>query len=535
MLLNARRASELLRNGRVVSGFLLKRIVELPFSPLWRFYRARRDPPRSQQLLLHKLIHRAADTGWGREHRYHEILGSDDLVSTFQEHVPLSGPDDLKPYVERMRAGEEDVLWPGRTQHFAVSSGTASSGRLIPVSREMLRAMVRAGLTPGLQYVRCAAGTGFLRGKVLTLPGGVSADPDQPDVLVGEVSALMALGTPPALARRLQAVSPELMLLDDWEGKLERVAACVAGQDVRAIVMVPSWGPLLFEAVLAEASRGPAGRVTSLRDVWPKLQVFFGGGVAMTAYRGILEQYMGSDIDFIESYSASEGVFAVQDHPAATDLALHLVSGVFYEFVRMEDRDRDRPRRYTLADVETEVDYAMFVSTCSGLWGYALEDVVRFTSTSPPRLRVVGRTVSMLDRYGEAVYAREVEGALAAAAHVTGMQYLGHHVSYVSGSGSLPQHEWLVEFVVPPEDTTDFAVSIDAHVCENNRHYRNRREPGAMAPPVVTSLPRGTCLEYLRRSKGRVSAQTKLLPLSSDRTSAEGLLKAAAAVRQRSS
>ena len=255
----------------------------------------------------------------------------------------------------------------------------------------------------------------------------------------------------------------------------------------------------------------------------------------MTAYRGILEQYMGSDIDFIESYSASEGVFAFQDHPAATDLALHLVSGVFYEFVRMEDRDRDRPRRYTLADVETEVDYAMFVSTCSGLWGYALEDVVRFTSTSPPRLRVVGRTVSMLDRYGEAVYAREVEGALAAAAHVTGMQYLGHHVSYVSGSGSLPQHEWLVEFVVPPEDTTDFAVSIDAHVCENNRHYRNRREPGAMAPPVVTSLPRGTCLEYLRRSKGRVSAQTKLLPLSSDRTSAEGLLKAAAAVRQRSS
>ena len=251
----------------------------------------------------------------------------------------------------------------------------------------------------------------------------------------------------------------------------------------------------------------------------------------MTAYRGILEHYAGLDIDFIESYSASEGVFAFQDDPEATDLALHLVSGVFYEFVRMEDRDRNRPQRYTLADVEPGVDYALYVSTCSGLWSYPVEDVVRFSSTSPPRLHVVGRTASMLDRFGEAIYASEVVEALAAAACATGVRCFDQHVTYASTSADSPQHEWLIEPSSPLEDTTELAAAIDEYLRRHNRHYRNRRDPGAMAPPVVTALPRGACLEYMRRSKGRITSQTKLVLLSSDRTVAKGLLEAAAAVR----
>jgi len=517
-----------------VSGFLLKRIVGFPSSPLGRLDRAQEDVLHSQRLLLQDLIRRAKDTAWGRAHGYDEILRSDEPVSAYQERVPLSTAEDFKPYVARTKAGEENVLWPGRTRHFAVSSGTASRGRLIPVSEEMEHAMAQAGMIPGLQYVRSTGSASFLGGKILMLPGAVAPEPDQPDVLVGEVSALQALGAQPALVRRFQAVPEELAMIEDWEEKVERVAACVADQDVRAVIVVPSWAPLLFEAVLQHASRARRARVTSLREIWPRFQVFFGGGVAMSAYRGIIEHYAGSDIDFIESYSASEGVFAFQDDPASTELAVHLVSGVFYEFVRLEDRHVDRPRRHTLADVELGVDYALHVSTCAGLWGYPLEDVLQFTSLHPPRLRVRGRTISMLDRAGERVCASEVAEALRAASQLTGVRVRHHHVTYASASIEMPQHEWLVELAGFARDSDSLAGAVDAYLCEHNRHYGKRRRAHAIAPPIVTLLPSGTSLEYLRTKKGRLTSQSKLIAVNEARTVAEGLAKAASVVQRRS-
>jgi hypothetical protein len=517
-----------------VSGFLLKRIVGFPSSPLGRLDRAQEDVPHSQRLLLQDLILRAKDTAWGRAHGYDEILRSDKLVSAYQERVPLSTAEDFKPYVARTKAGEESVLWPGRTRHFAVSSGTASRGRLIPVSEEMEHAMAQAGMIPGLQYVRSTGSASFLGGKILMLPGAVTPEPDQPDVLVGEVSALQARGAQPALVRRFQAVPQELAMVEDWEEKVERVAACVADQDVRAVIVVPSWAPLLFEAVLRHASCARRTRVASLREIWPRFQVFFGGGVAMSAYRGIIEHYAGSNIDFIESYSASEGVFAFQDDPASTELTVHLVSGVFYELVRVEDRHLDQPRRHTLADVELGVDYALYVSTCAGLWSYPLEDVLQFTSLDPPRLRVRGRTVSMLDRAGESVYASEVAEALRSASRHTGVPVRHHHVTYASASSEMPQHEWLLELTGSARDPAPLAEAVDAYLCEHNRRYGKRRGARAMASPIVTVLPGGTSLEYLRSRKGRLTSQSKLIPVSEARTVAEGLDKAATVAQQRS-
>jgi hypothetical protein len=509
---------------------LLDRIVGSPLTPLGRLRRALRDPARTQLRMLKTLLMRARHTVWGREHGFADALHHQDLVSAFQEYTPLCGYDDVRAYVERTRIGEADVLWPGRTRQFGISGGTVSSGELIPLSRSMLRAMARCSLTPGLQYA--TRNTGYLGGKILSIPGGVSPDRDLPDVLVGEVSGLMARAAPVLLARHFQAVPQEVMLLEDWDTKLHQVAERAARLDVRAIIMVPSWAPLLFDTVLAHAASLRGKQTATVRDVWPRLQVFFGGGVALRSYRPILERYLGPGVDLIESYSASEGFFAFQDDVDASDLLLHVDSGVFYEFVRLEDLERDSPRRYTVADVEPGVDYALFVSTCSGLWAYGVQDVVRFTSTSPPRLLVVGRTMTILDEYGEALRADEVERALVVAARLTSAECVHHHVTYALPSGLVPQHEWLVEFQRPPADESAFAAECDRYLQENNRHYRIRREPGVLAAPAVTVLPAGTCLNYLRRARSRLGAQTKLLPMSPKSDVAHGLRDAALAIER---
>jgi hypothetical protein len=327
----------------------------------------------------------------------------------------------------------------------------------------MLRALTRCSLAPGLQYATRGGGRGFLGGKVLSVPGGISPDRGRPEVLSGEVSGLMMSAVPSLLARHFQAVPLDVAVLEDWETKLQQVVARAARQDVRAIIMVPSWAPLLFDRLLAYAADVLPGPRACVRDVWPRLRVFFSGGVALRSYRPILLAYLGPDVDFIESYSASEGFFAFQDRVDASDLLLHVDSGVFYEFVRMDARDHDAPRRYTVTDLEPGVEYALYVSTCSGLWGYAVQDIVRFTSTAPPRLEVVGRTGTVLDEYGEALYADEVERALEAAAFQTGAECVHHHVTYAPLAGTVPQHEILIEFQAPPPDLGTFVVAVDRY------------------------------------------------------------------------
>jgi hypothetical protein len=399
----------------------------------------------------------------------------------------------------------------------------------------MLGAMSRSNLTPGLRYASAGRGAGLIGGKILSLPGGVSEDPKHPGVLVGEVSGLMARAVPRILARRFQAIPQDLMLEEDWDIKLARAAELTLDMDVRAVIMVPSWAPLLFDEIIKLASRrGPRGfSELAIRDIWPRLRVFFSGGVALRSYRSALERYLGPDMDFVESYSASEGFFAFQDHIDSPELLLHIDSGVFYEFVRVDQLHQPNPRRHTVGDVEIGVDYAMFVTTCSGLWGYGVGDVVRFTSTKPHRIVVVGRTASVLDEFGEALYSNEVDEAIQCAARSTGLYPLHHHLTYRSTRSSIPGHELLVEFSEEPGDEMMFLDVFDRDLQVRNRHYRIRREPGAMTAPVLTKLPSGTCLTFLKERNGRASAQSKLLSMSPSREIAENLMSVAARLGDR--
>jgi len=261
-------------------------------------------------------------------------------------------------------------------------------------------------------------------------------------------------------------------------------------------------------------------------EIWPRLQVFFSGGVALSSYRTILEaQIGGPGIDFVESYGASEGFFSFQDTRDDSGMLLHLDNGVFYEFIRMDDMSQS-PKRYTLAEIEKDVRYEIIVSSCSGLWAYRVGDIIRFTSTEPYRIVVAGRTSEMLDLYGEAVFGEEVRDALNAACRESGATVKDYHVSPRPATETqLPGHEWLVEFEKRPGNLSDFARAIDIHLQRVNRHYTIRREADAFSPPVVIELPDGSFYSWLMRTRDSVSAQTKVPRVSEDRDIAASILK----------
>lgn len=498
----------------------------LPLPSTRRVDAFRSDPVATQRRLLLRLLDRAAGTEWGRRFRFEEILRAPDPVAAYQERVPLHDYEAYREDVERIRRGEPDVIWPGRFTNFAVSSGTASAGKIIPVSDEMLQSNRSFSVAVGLNYLRQTGNKTYLRGKHLTLPGRIEEDPKFPGTMIGEVSGLQAEHAPRFFQLLYQAVPNEVSFLPNWERKLHAIAERTITMDVRSLVMAPTWALVFFRELL-ERHRQRTGRsARHVAEVWPNLQVFISGGVALSSYRDLLCETIGKpDLHFIETYGASEGFFSFQDDLRDPSMLLHLDNGVFFEFVRMDELGMPDPRRLTIADVDVDVRYALFVTTCSGLWSYGVGDVVRFTSTAPHRILVAGRTSEMIDRYGEAVFGEEARAALQAACEGTGARVRDYHVAPKPPDvDRLPAHQWLIEFEQSPASADTFASIIDEYLCEVNRHYQIRREAGAFDPPEIVMLPEGSFYRWLVKTKGRVSGQTKVPRLSEERAIADDVL-----------
>lgn len=503
---------------------LARQLHVLP--PLRRIHRFKTHPVEVQTRLLRKLLERASDTEWGRRFHFAELAREANLLSEYRRRVPLHEYEDLRSDVERVRRGERDVIWRGSHTHFAVSSGTASAGKIIPVSQEMLNANKRFSVEVGLNYLAQSSNQRFLLGKHLTLPGRIEESKDFPGNLVGEVSGLQAENAPRFFSRLLQAVPNDISFLPNWEQKLRAVADHTMHQDIRLMVMAPTWGLVFFKTLIEQFNQQNGRRAARVADVWPNLQVLMTGGVALRSYKPLLSAAIGNpDLHFIETYGASEGFFSFQDQLTDPSMLLHLDNGVYFEFVPMDRLNDPDPPRISIAEVETDVRYAMFVSTCSGLWSYNVGDVVRFTSIRPHRILVAGRTSEMVDRFGEAVFGEEARAALRAASESTGARVLEFHLApRFPDRTSSPSHEWLIEFETEPDDTTAFAIHLDNYLQSVNRHYQIRREAGAFDLPVVTSLPRGAFYVWLKDVKGSVSGQTKVPRMSEERAIADRVL-----------
>jgi hypothetical protein len=289
--------------------------------------------------------------------------------------------------------------------------------------------------------------------------------------------------------------------------------------------MAPTWALVLFDKLIDTYNRRHGASVDTIGEIWPNLQLFIAGGVALRSYRDLLDAQIGIDIDYIETYGASEGFFSFQNDLDDPSMLLHLDNGVFFEFVPADEQYDDNPTRLTIADVEPGVRYALYITSCSGLWSYDVGDVVRFTSVDPYKILVAGRTSEMLDKYGEAVFGDEARSALQHACEQTGAHVAHYHVtSRTIEDGDLPGHQWLVEFDTPPADLAAFEEAIDQHLQEVNRHYQIRREAHAFAGPTVDALPEDAFYRWLQATKDSISGQTKVPRMSEERDVAEEIL-----------
>lgn len=497
---------------------LTSRLAKILFAPRRKAIdHFRRHPERVQAAQFERLVGRGADTAFGRDHG----LASVRTVEEFQARVPLGEYESLKPYIDRARAGEASVLWPGRTRWFARSSGTTGeASKYIPVTRDGLREghlrgpMDIASLTAALY-----PDTKAYDGRTLTLGGSHRLDPLGRYARSGDLSSILIENTP-ALGRYKRVPRVETALIADFEQKVERIARQTVGLRVTAFAGVPSWNLVMLHKILEITGRD------NLLEIWPDLSLFVHGGMSFAPYRAEYRRIIPSEqMKYIETYNASEGFFALQDDPNSDDLLLMLDYGTFYEFLPVDSLD-DPSRAVPLAGVRPGVNYALVITNSNGLWRYLIGDTVEFTSTAPYKIRITGRTRLYINAFGEEVIIDNAERAIRAASEATAAVVRDYTAGPVyMGSDGRGCHEWLVEFAQAPNDPARFAAVLDATLQEVNSDYAAKRfKATTLGAPIVRTLAEGAFYRWME-SRGRLGGQNKVPRLANDRRYLDSILE----------
>ncbi|MDP3002786.1 MAG: GH3 auxin-responsive promoter family protein [Bacteroidales bacterium] len=473
-------------------------------------------PFETQQETLYQLLAKAALTEWGRKFSYSSITS----IREYQSRFPVQTYEDIIPYVERLRKGETNLLWPGEIRWFAKSSGTTTTkSKFIPMSCEALEdCHYRAAKDILAIYTMQRPGTRIFSGKSLTLGGSHKMNPFSNDSLYGDLSAIL-IKNAPFWVEIIRTPKQKIALLEDFEEKLELITKSTINENVTNISGVPSWYLVLIKQILAYTGK------SNLLDVWPNLEVFFHGGISFAPYR---EQYKklinGDQMNYMETYNASEGFFGIQDDPGRSDMLLMLDYGIFYEFVPADKIDSDSPPVYTIGEVEKEVNYAIIISTNGGLWRYMMGDTIVFTCLNPHRLKISGRTKHFINVFGEEVIIDNADKALESACKSTGAvitEYTAGPVFMnISSKGS---HEWIIEFEKEPADFGKFIESLDNSLKSVNSDYEAKRYKDLnLVIPVVRSVPAGTFNKWLK-ANNKFGGQNKVPRLSNSREYIEDL------------
>lgn len=485
--------------------------------PLARWVRQRQqawreNPGKAQHRWVRSLVSRAENTQFGRDHHFREVR----TAAEFRQAVPIRDYEDLKPYIERVVAGEPDILWPGKPAYFAKTSGTTSGTKYIPLTGESLPNHINSARDALLCYVDETGNSAFLDKKLIFLSGSPELE-QKAGIYTGRLSGIVNHHVP-AYLRSNQLPSYETNTIDDWETKLDRIIDETIDQPMSLISGIPPWVQMYFDRIQARTGK-------AIKDVFPDFSVFVYGGVNFEPYRARLLESIGKRIDSIETYPASEGFIAYQDSQAAEGLLLLADSGIFFEFIPAEDYFTDHPRRLTVDEVELGRNYAVIINNNAGLWGYSIGDTVKFVSRHPHRLVVTGRIKHFISAFGEHVIGEEVEKALQhAMQQQPGTEVVEFTVApMVSPAEGLPYHEWLIEFAQPPADAVRFAHDLNTRLAELNVYYDDLMTGAILRPLVLTPLPRGAFQQYMKR-QGKLGGQNKVPRLSNDRALADGLL-----------
>lgn len=479
----------------------------------------RKYPLEVQQELLAQLIKTASGTEWGKGHNYLSI----NQYSGFKTNVPLQEYSDIKPWVERLMAGEQNLLWPTETKWFAKSSGTTSErSKLIPVTKEALEECHQKGGKDllALYYENHPNGK-LYKGKHLVIGGSAEVNPLSDESYFGDLSAII-MKTLPWWAEIKRTPSKEIALMTEWEEKIEQMALKTMEEDVCILVGVPSWTMVLGNKILEITGK------KNLKEVWPNLELFMHGGVSFEPYRDEFKKLIPDDsMNYVESYNASEGFFGIQDKKDSSDLLLMLDYGIFYEFIPMEEFEGKNSKNVIdLSAVELGKQYAIVISTNAGLWRYIIGDTVKFTSKTPFRFVITGRTKSFINAFGEELIVDNTEKAIADACLKTEAQIRDYTACPVfMENKQRGKHQWLIEFVKQPNDLERFSVILDENLRNLNSDYDAKRTNNMVLDFIkVTVLPSGTFDNWLK-SKGRLGGQNKVPRLSNTREYVDQILE----------
>ena len=477
-------------------------------------------PHDVQDEVFNSLVPKARDTVFGKEHGFADIRNYEQYV----RQVPVTSYEGHFPYIERIMKGEQNVLWPNKTTWFAKSSGTTNAkSKFIPVSPEAMEdCHMKGGKDLISMYLNNRPDSRMFIGKGLSVGGSHQVNTLDPTAssYYGDVSAVI-MENMPLWAKYVRTPSAEVALLDNWEEKLERMAQEIIQENVSSIAGVPTWSVLVLQRAME--LRG----VTDISEIWPDLEVFFHGAVAFGPYRKLFKELISSDrMQYMETYNASEGFFGIQDTAKEDEMLLMLDYGIFYEFVPLTELHSDFPNTVPLSNVEVGKNYAMVISTNSGLWRYLIGDTVRFTSTSPYRIKISGRTKHFINAFGEELIVENAEQAITLACEKTAaiIDNFTAGPIYLE-STSKGGHEWIIEFAKPPADLNEFTQLLDSNLKQLNSDYEAKRQHDlALVAPKIHSAPRGTFYNWLK-SKNKLGGQHKVPRLSNDRTYLDDILK----------
>ena len=491
----------------------ISRLARMRF---WRIQNWSNHPVASQREVLQELVTAAQYTEFGKKYHFSRLF----TVKDFKKNIPIHEYEDLKPYIERMMNGEENILWNTPVKWFAKSSGTTSAkSKFIPISEESLTDNHFKGSKDVLTtYYENFPSSDLLTGKALVIGGSHQISQVNDDIQYGDLSAVLMQNSP-FWGQWLRTPELSIALLDEWENKIEKLAVITAEENVTSLAGVPTWTLLLLKRILEIKGK------STIKEVWPNLELYINGGVSFVPYREQFEKIIGGKINFLEIYNASEGFFASQQKPGDDGMLLFTEHGIFYEFMPIEEYGKPCPKTVGLENVVCSKNYALVISTTGGLWRYLIGDTIQFTSINPYKIKVTGRLKHYMNAFGEEVIVDNSDKAIAIAAEKTNAivnDYTAAPVYFSSNNNGA--HEWLIEFDKAPSDLHQFTVELDAALKNNNSDYEAKRHKDiALRLPIVHALRKGIFTQWLR-NKGKLGGQHKVPRLSNERIMLEEIL-----------
>lgn len=493
-------------------------VTWLNFKRIYQIDLFKKFPFDAQQEVLFKLIAQAKNTEFGNKYKFKTIQS----IKDYQERVPLSNYDTLKPYIDRLMRGEQNVLWPSDIRWFAKSSGTTSDkSKFIPVSSEALEdCHFRGGKDILAIYTMNFPETEIFSGKGLTLGGSHQINKISNESYYGDLSAIL-IDNLPFWANFIRTPSQEIALMSEWEEKLNKITEATIEENVTNIAGVPSWTLVLLKYILEKTG------AKNILEIWPNLELFTHGGVSFQPYREQFKKIIPKEtMNYMETYNASEGFFAVQDYPTRDDMLLMLDYGIFYEFVPVEELDKENPKAYHIDDVELNKNYAIVISTNAGLWRYMIGDTVVFTSKYPHKIKISGRTKHFINVFGEEVIIDNAENALKEACQKTGALIKDYTAAPIfMGTESKGAHQWLIEFEQEPVSIDQFAQILDESLQKVNSDYEAKRYKNITLEPLKLVKAKQNLFYQWLKDKGKIGGQNKVPRLSNSRQYIDELLE----------